>query len=117
MPPRTTEMAVATTSRRLVKRSAISFSVTTPKPCNADPSRRMELSFVGLEVARIDRFEARLVDRQAQQPSAGRDHRRRGFRADIVISQQQKPVAVPPLDPLHAGDRGDPLGQSLPFGF
>jgi hypothetical protein len=105
-----TTSTISTTTRMLVKRSAISFSVTTPKPCNADPSRRMEFSFVGLEVARIDRFEARLVDRQAQQPPPGPDHRSRGFRADIVIGQEQKPVAVPPLDPLHAGDRGDPFG-------
>src|SRR5215831_2787949 len=123
MPPRTTAIAVATTStirtttRMLVKRSAISFSVTTPKPCKADPSRRMELSFVGLEVARVDRFEARLLDRQAQQPPAGRDHRRGSFRPHVVIGQQQKPVGVATLDPLHARDGGDPLRQPLPFGF
>src|SRR5215475_5294265 len=105
----------STTTRMLVKWSAISLTVTTPKPCKAEPSRRMELSFMGLEVAYVDRLQTRLLDRQAPQTSAGRDHRGRSFRAHVVVGQEQEPVGVPGLDPLHARDGGDPLGKALPF--
>src|SRR5919198_3291420 len=123
MAPRTTAIAVATirttstTTRMLVKWSAISFSVTTPKPCRAEPSRRMQFSFVGLEVARVDRLEARLLDRQAQQPSAGCDDGRRGLRPNVVIGHQQQPVCSPRFDPLHSRDSSDALRESLAFGF
>src|SRR5215475_9082467 len=123
MPPRTTAIAVATTStirtttRMLVKRSAISFSVTTPKPCKADPSRRMELSLVGLEVAGVNRLEARLLDRQAQEAPAGCDHRGRGFRPHVARGQQQEAVGARRFDLLHPGDRCDAFGKALPFGF
>src|SRR5262245_22840220 len=123
MAPRTTAIAVATTrttsttTRMLVKWSAISFSVTTPKPCRAEPSRRMQLSFVGLEIARVDRLEARLLDRQTQQSPAGCDYGRRGFRPNVVIGQQQEPVRSRRLDPLYPGDHSDALLKSLAFGF
>src|SRR5262245_2553493 len=123
MAPRTTATAVATisttstTTRMLVKWSAISLIVTTPKPCRAEPSRRMTLSLMGLEVAGIDRLERRLLDRQPQQAPAGPDHRRGGFRAHVAIGVEQEPVGPRGLDPLHARDCGDALGEPLPFGL
>src|SRR5262245_24855401 len=110
-----TTSTTSTTTRMLVKCSAISLTVTTPKPCKAEPSRRMELSFMGLEVAYVDGLETRLLNRQAPQASTGRDHRCRSFRPHIVVGEEQEPVGVPGLDPLHARDRGDPLGKALPF--
>src|SRR5262245_1833727 len=107
----------STTTRMLVKWSAISFSVTTPKPCKAEPSRRMELSFVGLEVARIDSLEARLLDRQAQQPSAGCDHGSGCFRPYVVIGGEPPAVGSRRLDLLHARNRCEPLSEPLPFRF
>src|SRR5262249_46497266 len=70
----------STTTRMLVKWSAISLSVTTPKPRKAEPSRRMQLSFVSLEVAGVDRLEARFLHPQAPQGPPGRDHPPRGLR-------------------------------------
>src|SRR5947209_9003317 len=121
--PRTTATAVATisttstTTRMLVKWSAISFSVTTPKPCRADPSRRMALSLVGLEVARIDSLEARLLDRQPQQASTSSDHRRGCLRAHVVVRGQTPAASAHRLDLLHAGHGREPLREPLPFCF
>src|ERR1700754_3683589 len=121
--PRTTATAVATTSttstttRMLVKWSATSFRVTTPKPCKAEPSRRMTLSCMGLEVAGIDRLEARLLDGQAQQAPTGRDDCGCCFGPHLAVGKKQPPVRPRRLHPLHARDRGNPLGEPLPFGF
>src|SRR5262245_56870650 len=123
MPRLTTTMAVAvtkttsTTTRMLVKWSAISFSVTTPKPCKAEPSRCMTLSLVGLEIAGVNRLEARLLDRQAQQAATGGDHGGGRFRPHIAVGKQQQAVCGRRLDLLHARDRRDPLRQPLPFGL
>src|SRR2546430_3877419 len=123
MAPRTTAIAVATTSttstttRMLVKWSAISFSVTTPKPCKAEPSRRMQLSLVGLEVAGVNRLEARLLDRQTQQAPAGRHHRGRGLRPHVTGGQQSEAIGARRFHLSHPGDRRDAFGKALPFGF
>src|ERR1700755_2144140 len=68
--------------------AVISLIVTTPKPCRAEPSRCMAFSFMGLEVAGIDRLEARLLDRQPQQTAAGPDHRPGGVPADVAVRQE-----------------------------
>src|SRR5947209_5335225 len=77
----------------------------------------MQLSFVGLEVARVDRFQTRLLDRQAQQPPTGRDHRRRRFRPNVVVGEEQKPVRSGRLDPLHPRNSPDPFLEPLPLRF
>src|SRR5262249_14180228 len=110
-----TTRPTSTTTGLLGKGPRISWPLRTPKPGKAEPSRRMELSFMGLEVAYVDRLQTRLLDRQAPQTSAGRDHRGRGFRPHVVVGEEQEPVGVPGLDPLHARDRGNPLGKALPF--
>src|SRR6478752_4854016 len=121
--PRTTATAVATTrttsttTRMLVKWSATSFRVTTPKPCKAEPSRRMTLSCVGLEVARIDRFEARFLDRKAQEAPAGRYNRSRCFRPHVAVGKKQETLCSRRFDPLHARNSGDAFGEPLPLGF
>src|SRR5437763_8033837 len=121
--PRTTMTATpttrttSTTTRMLVKWSAISFSVTTPKPCKAEPSRRMALSFMGLEVPRVDGFEARLLDRKAQQPAAGRNRRGRCFRADVAIGPQPHAIVADMLDLADARNGGEPLRQTEAFRF
>src|SRR5919108_507352 len=121
MAPRTTAIAVATirttstTTRMLVKWSAISFSVTTPKPCKAEPSRRMALSFVGLEIAGVDRLQARLLDRKPQQAATGSDHRGGRFRPHVVIGGQPPAVVPDRLDLLHARHARKAVGQPLPF--
>src|SRR5882672_4532753 len=122
MAPRTTTIAIAatrannTTTRMLVKWSATSFSVTTPTPFKAEPSRRMALSFVDLvEVGGVDRLETRLVDRKVQEPSAGRDHRGRSFRPHVAVGHQPPAVLSRGLDRLHARHGREPLAQALPF--
>src|SRR5260370_1321748 len=89
MAPRTTTIAIAatrannTTTRMLVKWSATSFSVTTPTPFKAEPSRRMALSFVDLvEVGGVDRLEARLVDRKVREPAEDIEQLARGLRVE-----------------------------------
>src|SRR5882757_6315680 len=121
MAPRTTTIAIAatransTTTRMLVKWSATSFSVTTPTPFKAEPSRRMALSFVDLvEVRGIDRLEARLVDRKMEETSAGRDHGGCRFRPHVAVGHQPPAVRTCGIDRLHARNRSEPLAQPLP---
>src|SRR5216684_3086188 len=102
--------------RTLVRWSLSSFNSTTPTPCRAEPSRRMALSFLDLvEVRGVDRLEAGLLDRQAQQAPAGADHRDRRFRAHVALGQQPHAIGANRLDLLHAGDRLEPLGEPLPL--
>src|SRR5262245_462499 len=123
MPRLTTTMALAvtrpisTTTRMLLKWSAISFSVTTPKPCKAEPSRCMALSFVGLEVTGVDRLQARLLDRKPEQATATADHRRCRLRPHVVVGCEPPAVRARWFDRLDARHRGKPLGEPLPFGF
>src|SRR5262245_60688898 len=95
----TVTMAISTTSTTmtttstLVKWSASSLSITTPTPRRAEPSRRMLHSMLLLrsrivEIAGVDGFEARFLDREPQQLAAGGDGSGGRFRAHIAIGDQ-----------------------------
>ena len=72
---------------------------------------------MGLEVAGVNRLEARLLDRQTQQAPAGRHHRGRGFRPHVTGGQQSEAIGARRFHLLHPGDRRDAFGKALPFGF
>src|SRR5258707_15866034 len=107
--------------RTLVRWSETSLMNTTPRPCSAEPSRRMLHSLHAVvrcrvfEIAGVDRIQARFLDREAKQPPAGRDRRCRGLRAHVAIGGEAVAVWTGLLHPAHAGNTGKPLGQPLPF--
>src|SRR5262249_4473319 len=80
--------------RALAKWSDNSLSITTPRPCQGDPSRRIaRLLFTSvLEVTGVDRFKARLFERQLFETTAGCNHRGRGFWAQIAITDDAEAV-------------------------
>src|SRR5258708_28484954 len=66
--------------RMPVRWSDSSLSMTTPRPWKAEPSRCMKRSLpqslagLGLEVAGVDRLEARLLHAEEFQPALHGDH-------------------------------------------
>src|ERR1700704_2150918 len=116
--------AISTTSssttnmRMLVTWSETSFEITTPRPCQGEPSRCMTLSrlrFRILEIPGVDGLEARLLDREPEQPAAGRHHRRRSFRPHVAVRGEAPATGAGRLDLLDARHLRQPLGEPLPF--
>src|SRR6516165_2890316 len=98
----------------LLRWSDVSLRNTTPRPCNAEPSRCM-LHSVGhiLEIAGVDGLQARLFDREPQQPSAGGNDRCRCLRANVSFGEQANAVRPDLLDRLHARNLGQTLLERL----
>src|SRR5215204_2340118 len=112
--------------RTLVRWSNSSRKNTTLKPRQGEPSRRMVgmgyslhflVHFLVLEIAAVDRVEARLLERQPPQRPAGVDDGRGGRRADITVSQQPVPARASLIDSLDAGDIGECQSETLAVGL
>src|ERR1700716_1255939 len=88
--------------RALERWSASSFTTTVPKPCQGEPSRRISGSLVFarllLEEARIDRVQARVIDRQPAQRAVGRHHGPRRLRTYVAIGGEAVAVMARALD-------------------
>src|SRR5579863_726912 len=127
--PYSAASATSTTShsktrmRTLVRWSDSSLSMTTPSPENAEPSRCMAGSFLqrflgpGLEIAGIDRLEARLLDTEEFQAALHRDHLCGGFRAHVAIGGKSKLADAGFLDAADPGNEREPLGKTDAVGF
>src|SRR6266850_5256494 len=103
--------------RALVRWSLSSFMITTPRPWRAEPSRRMSPSRLlgrGLEIPGVDRLEARLIDREPQQPAAGLHDRGCCFRPHIAVGHQPQAIVGKHLDGTDARDGLELLGEPLP---
>src|SRR4051794_15643723 len=93
-----------------------SFSTTVPRPWKTEPSRRIAYALRlcrTLEVAGVDRLEARDVDRQLRQRAVGGHHRPSRIGADVAGRDQSVTVARP----CHRGDaryRGEPRLEISP---
>src|SRR6185437_5336607 len=89
--------------RTLEMLSASSLTKTVPTPWNAEPSRRMTRPrFLCLERARVDRLEARLVDREPLQRAADGDYRARRIRSHVALGRHAVAVRRDRLHPCHA---------------
>src|SRR5665213_13595 len=103
--------------RMLVRWSASSLSMTTPRPLKAEPSRRMERSFlsglVGLaiEIVVVDRFQARLLDAEIFETAMHRHHFGGRLRAHVAIGVQAKLADPGLLHPAHTWNERQPLGE------
>src|SRR5665647_1277977 len=103
--------------RALARWSDNSLSVTTPRPCQGEPSRRIaDLLFV-LEVTGVDRLQARLVERELLETAAGSHDFYGGFGAQIAVTGQTEAAgrrlhdATNPLQPRQPpGDIGAAIG-------
>src|ERR1700748_1613361 len=104
--------------RTLEMLSDSSLTKTVPRPWKADPSRRIaRLRVSGLERAGIDRLKAGLVDRQALQRPAGRDHGRRRIRPHVALGGHAVAVRRDRLDPGHAGNGRELSRDAAPLGL
>src|SRR5437667_3001086 len=106
--------------RALVRWSLSSFMITTPRPWRAEPSRRMSASRwldAGLEIPGVDRLEARLIDREPEQPAAGHHHRGRRVRPHVAVGHQPQAVGGDHLDGTDARAGPGPPGGPLPDRF
>src|SRR5262245_44460043 len=90
---------------------------TTPRPCRAEPSRRIwhSLRTQILEVASVDRLKAWFLDGNAVQAPAARDHRGGSFRTHVPVRREPKAVHIDLLDTARSRHRGKALGQPLSF--
>src|SRR5262245_33447259 len=92
--------------RALVRWSDSSLTKTTLSPRQGEPSRRIaqpSLCRLALEVAVVDRIQARLLDRDAQQPTAAVDHRRSALGAYVGFGEQPHPSRRGLLHRTNAG--------------
>src|SRR5205823_13041444 len=109
--------------RMLVRWSESSLSMTTPRPENAEPSRCMAGPVLfrslrrRLEIARIDRLEARLLHAEIFQAALHSHHLGRGFRPDISVGLQAKLIDAGFLDPADARNNREPLGEAVALGL
>src|SRR5581483_105147 len=103
--------------RTLVRWSDSSLSMTTPRPEKAEPSRRMPGSFchrllrLCLEVAIVDRLEARILNAQEFETALHGDDFGGGFRPHVTIGMQAQFADSGLLDAADAGNQSEPLGQ------
>src|SRR5262249_1254780 len=100
--------------------SDISLSITIPRPCHGEPSRRIAgLLWPGiLEVAGIDHFQAWLIKRQLFEATARRYRRGSCFRAQIAIANDTETTDRGRFDAAYTRQRGQTLGQTIAaFGF
>src|SRR5215468_10175468 len=113
-------MAVSTTShsttnmRAPVRWSESSLRNTAPTPRQGVPSRRMPCSMI-LEIAGVDRLEARLLDREPQQPPARGNNGGSRIGAHVAISEQPHPIRAGRLHRAHARHLRELLGKPLPL--
>src|SRR3569832_2453460 len=101
--------------RTLPKWSDNSFSTTTPRPCQGEPSRRMGhllgCCALRLEVARIDGLEARPVERELMQMTAGGDNDRGSFAAHVALAHHAPAPRRRLRYAAHARKPGEPVGN------
>src|SRR5580700_11068979 len=108
--------------RTLVRWSDSSLSMTTPRPWKAEPSRCMKRSLLhlaglGLEVAGIDRLEARLLHAEEFQAALHGDDFIRRFRPHVAVGMQPQFADAGLLDTADAGNERKPLGKADAVGF
>src|ERR1035437_7716882 len=97
--------------RALVRWSDNSFKVTTPKPCQGEPSRRMPGLPRVLEIAGVDGLETGLIERELLEPPAGSHHCARGFGAQIPIACHPEAARRWLTYAAHARQRQKTLGE------
>src|SRR5579862_5815487 len=116
--------------RQLVRWSDSSLRVTTPNPCQGEPSRCMTLSRLShmrlsrlplrlsqvLEVTAVDHFEARHIG-DLIEPAPCRYHGGGRLRSHVAVGKQAESLGIELLDAAHARDRRKPIVQSLPVGL
>src|SRR5580704_8911881 len=102
--------------RQLVRWSESSLRVTTPRPCQGEPSRCMTLFLLSLvlEVAAVDQFEARQIGHVVE-PSASGDNGGSRLGPDVAVGEKLKLGWSELLDGPHAWDRREPVPQPLPL--
>src|SRR5690242_10960920 len=89
--------------RTLEMLSESSLTKTVPRPWNADPSRRMAHPRVlDLEGVRIDRLQARLVDREPPQRAADGNDGVRRIRPHVALGGHAVAIGRQRLDLRHA---------------
>src|SRR5690242_6799689 len=76
--------------RALLKWSDNSFSVTTPRPRQGVPSRRMAVLLCALEITGIDVLETGVLEAESDQLAARLNHCRRGVGTHVAVAQQTK---------------------------
>src|SRR5580704_980783 len=109
--------------RTLVRWSDSSLSMTTPRPEKAEPSRCMARALLcrrcglGLEITRIDRFEARLLHAEEFQAALLGDDFRRRFRPHVAVGMQAQFADAGLLDTADARDQRQPFGKTGAVGF
>src|ERR1700760_4013210 len=110
--------------RTLVRWSDSSLSMTTPRPSKAEPSRRIARSFLRglghglvLEIAGVDRLEARLLDAQEFQAALHGDHFGGRFRPHVAIGMEPKLPDAGLFDAADARNERQPLREAGTVGF
>src|SRR5580704_16794113 len=108
--------------RTLVKWSDSSLSMTTPRPWKAEPSRCMKRSLphlarLGLEVAGVDRLEARLLHAEEFQAALHGDHFGRRFRPHVAVGMKPQLAGAGFLDTADTGNERKPLGKADAVGL
>src|SRR5580693_4762961 len=95
-----------------------SLTNTAPTPWNGEPSRRMtHPRKARLEVAGVDRLQARLVDREPQQRAVDRDDRARRVRPHVAFGGHAKAIGGYRLDLGHARNRRQPPRDATSLGL
>src|ERR1700733_11886671 len=103
--------------RTLVRWSDSSLSMTTPRPEKAEPSRCMPRSLpgrvfgLGLEVAGVDRLEARFLHAEILETALHGDHFGGSFRPHVAIGVQPQFADAGVLDAADAWNERQPLGE------
>src|SRR5580704_4618223 len=108
--------------RTLVRWSDSSLSMTTPRPWKAEPSRCMKRSLLhlaglGLEIAGIDRLEARFLHAEEFQAALHGDDFIRRLRSHVAVGVQPQFADPGLLDAADAGNERKPLGKADAVGF
>src|SRR5690349_12759349 len=105
--------------RTLEMLSESSLTKTVPRPWNAEPSRRISNSslLLDLEGTRIDRLQARLVDREPLQGAADGDDCARRIRPHIALRRHAVAIRRQRLDLGHPGDGRELARNAGAFGF
>src|ERR1700760_2029479 len=129
MAPYSAAKATSTTShsstrmRTLVRWSDSSFSMTTPRPEKAEPSRCIALSScqglfgLCLEISIVDRFKARILNAQKLQASLHCNHFVGRFRPHVTVGMKAQFSNTGLLDTANARNECEPLGKPSTVGF
>src|SRR5215469_8110185 len=105
--------------RTLEMLSESSLTKTVPRPWNAEPSRRMTHAsfFLGLEGARVDRLETRLIDREPLQRAVDGHHGTGRIRPHVALRGHAVAIRRQGLDLGHAGDGRELARNAGAFGL